>query len=246
MMKPEGVRTAAEMSLGLLQMDQIDVLMINWPMAFQDTEGRMFPVDDWGNLAFSDEDYLTTWKAMEELVDDELVRSLGVCNFNSAQLDRLMQHCDVKPLVNQVECHPWLNQAELLAECRKRQVALQGYAPLGSPDRPWREEDEELLIADATVCRIASKHGCPPAHILLKFQIDRGIPVITKTRLESRVQDYQQALRFKLEREDWDALMQLDRGENGRLFAFQEAADHPHYPFKQPALGIASIIVDYQ
>jgi aryl-alcohol dehydrogenase-like predicted oxidoreductase len=74
----------------------------------QDTEGRMFPVDDWGNLAFSDEDYLTTWKAMEELVDDELVRSLGVCNFNSAQLDRLMQHCDVKPLVNQV-LQRWLS-----------------------------------------------------------------------------------------------------------------------------------------
>ena len=62
----------------------------------------MFPINESGKLLFADNDYLTTWKSMEELVDDKLAKSLGVCNFNAAQLQRLMDNCDVKPVVNQV------------------------------------------------------------------------------------------------------------------------------------------------
>lgn len=92
---------------------------------------NLFPKDANGKRLFSDVDYLDTWKAMEDLVKTGLVRSLGVSNFNSQQLDRLVSAAKIKPVANQVECHPNLNQKKLIKAASKNNVTIIGYSPLG-------------------------------------------------------------------------------------------------------------------
>lgn len=65
------------------------------------------------------------------------IRSLGLSNFNSQQIDRVLKEGSIKPVMNQVECHPHLIQTKLRDFCAERGIKLTAYSPLGSPDRPW-------------------------------------------------------------------------------------------------------------
>jgi diketogulonate reductase-like aldo/keto reductase len=69
---------------------------------------------------------------MESLVDERLVKSIGLSNFNQQQIERILQICKYKPVVNQVEIHPYCPQIELHEFCKKHQILLEAYAPLGS------------------------------------------------------------------------------------------------------------------
>ena len=73
-----------------------------------------------------------TWKAMKGLVDEGLVKSIGLSNFNEEQIERILRICKIKPVVNQVEIHPYCPQIELEEFCRKHHILLEAYAPLGS------------------------------------------------------------------------------------------------------------------
>lgn len=76
-------------------------------------------------------DFIETWKAMELLVDQGLVKSIGLSNFNQQQIERILSICKYKPVVNQVEIHPYCPQIELEHFCKQHQILLQAYAPLG-------------------------------------------------------------------------------------------------------------------
>lgn len=90
-----------------------------------------FPLDANGQRLAADVDFVETWKAMEDLIKTGKVRSLGVSNFNSEQLDRIVSMSRIKPVVNQVECHPNLNQHKLIEFAKARNVTIVGYSPLG-------------------------------------------------------------------------------------------------------------------
>ena len=83
-------------------------------------------------------DLVETWKAMESLLDEGLVKSIGVSNFNEEQLQRLLTNGKYKPVVNQVEIHPYCPQIELEQFCRQNDILLQAYAPLGRRRRAAR------------------------------------------------------------------------------------------------------------
>lgn len=86
---------------------------------------------------FSDVDYVDTWKAMENLVQKGLVKSIGVCNFNAQQLERIMQNSDIVPAVNQIEIHPYLSQQKLVDFCKSCNIEVIAYSSLRSQDRQW-------------------------------------------------------------------------------------------------------------
>lgn len=116
----------------------------------------------------SNVDYMDTWKAMERLVATGKVKSIGVSNFNSEQIARLLSSANIKPVVNQVECSPQINQTKLTKFCRERNIAVTGFCPLGHPNPAARTPD---FMYDARVRAIADKYGKSPAQIGLRYLV---------------------------------------------------------------------------
>ena len=134
-----------------------------------------------------------TWRAMEMLVEKGLVKSIGVSNFNKAQIEDIVANAKVrrerenvfyvskihfesnfqiKPVTNQVECHPYLPPDKLLATCAAHGITLTAYSPLGSPDRPWAKPGDPSLLADPKLQEIGKRHGKSAAQVLLRWQVN--------------------------------------------------------------------------
>lgn len=116
-----------------------------------------------------DTDYVDTWRALEQLVHDGLVRSLGVSNFNSEQLTRLLAVATIKPVTNQVECSPNLTQVKLREFCSKHGIILTAYSPLTRPHRT--AEGQQTALTDPLVLQLGGRHSKSPAQICLKYLV---------------------------------------------------------------------------
>lgn len=168
---PEKVEPALKKTLSDLGLEYLDLYLIHWPMGFKE-DGDLFPMNaDGDKLLFSDVDYVDTWKGMEGVQKKGLTKSIGLSNFNSEQIDRVLKAATVKPVTNQVECHPYLNQKKLAAFCKERGIVLTAYSPLGSPDRPWAKPDDPQLLQDEGIIAIAKRLGKSPAQVKKKFII---------------------------------------------------------------------------
>ncbi|XP_035433173.1 aldo-keto reductase family 1 member B1 [Spodoptera frugiperda] len=229
--RPDLVEKAVKISLSDLGLDYLDLYLIHWPMAYKEGSDP-FPSDANGKVIYSDVDYVDTWKAMENLVEKGLVKSIGVSNFNSVQLTRILNAATIKPVTNQVECHPYLNQTKLFDFCEARGVTLTAYSPLGSPQRPWAKPDEPSLLEDPKVLSIAKRLNKTPAQILIRYQVDRGIIVIPKSTSKSRIAENFNIWDFSLSEEDINAINSLDC--NGRLIPQAEGREHKDHPFANP------------
>ena len=104
-----------------------------------------------------------------------LVRSIGVSNFNQEQLADLIKECNIKPVVNQIEFHPYLQSKSLIDYCHQNDIHVTAYSPLGSPDRPDSKKEDPNLMEDPVVVSIAEKYSKSPAQILIRFAIDCGL-----------------------------------------------------------------------
>ncbi|CAE7360239.1 Akr1a1 [Symbiodinium natans] len=186
---PSLVETACKSSLQKMGLDYFDLYLLHHPYAFspQPPGGNDFPLDPDGFPAFADIPLTDTWAAMEALVSKGLVRSIGVSNCDAAQLTTILDSCSIRPSVNQVECHPYTDQSSLQAFCREHGILLTAFSALGSADSPWRQPGAHLvpkdphLLSDPVVCNIASSIGKTPAQVLLRYNIQLGNAVITKS-----------------------------------------------------------------
>ncbi|XP_058537995.1 aldo-keto reductase family 1 member C23-like protein isoform X4 [Neofelis nebulosa] len=132
-LRPELVRTSLEISLRKLQLSYVDLYLIHIPIPLKVSK-KLFPKDEHGELIFDTVDLCATWDAMEKCKDSGLAKSIGVSNFNRKQLERILDKPGLKykPVCNQVECHPYLNQSKLLEFCKSQDIVLTAYAALGS------------------------------------------------------------------------------------------------------------------
>jgi len=231
---PEDVEPSCRKTLKDLGLDYIDLYLIHWPYAFRRGDVP-FPKNDDGSVEYDlDVDYVDTWVAMEKLVHAGIVKSIGLSNFNSEQIERILEKGSVKPVVNQVECHPYLNQAKLITFCANRDIAITAYSPLGSPDRPWATKDDVNLLDDVNIAAIAERHGKSAAQVVLRWQVQRGLVVIPKSVTAGRIQQNAEIFDFSLTEEEVETINGFDCG--GRIIVPMldgkpRDAAHPHYPF---------------
>jgi 2,5-diketo-D-gluconate reductase A len=141
------------------------------------------------------------WPGMERALELGYTTSIGVSNFSARELDRVVAAGSVSPAVDQVEFSPFDFRSGLLGECDRRDVVLEAYSPLGTGRH----------LQDAEVKRIADRVGRTPAQVLLRWCVERQIPVIPKSTHRERIEENAQIFDFALPDEDMAALDALDR-----------------------------------
>lgn len=126
-----------------------------------------------GKLIMSDDDYVDTWKEMEKCVDQGLVKSIGISNFNTVQTTRILENARILPVTNQVELHPYFNQKKLLNWSKEKGIVLTAYSPLGTPARNDVPRKRENLLQHPDVLRIAQELGKSPGQIALRYLVNK-------------------------------------------------------------------------
>lgn len=141
------------------------------------------------------------WPGMERAVEMGYAHSIGVSNFDETELASLTANVSRMPAVNQVNFNPFANRRALLAACQRGNIALEAYSPLGTG----------RLLSDATVTAIAAGIGQTPAQVLLRWSVQRGIPVISKSAHQSRIAENMRVFGFELTDEAMSQLDALDQ-----------------------------------
>jgi len=198
----DSVQVGLKKTLADLGVDYLDLYLIHWPVSFEEG-GDIFPKDEKDQYKCIVVDHAETWKAMEKCVELGLVRSIGLSNFNSEQVQGVLNGCSIKPVMNQVECHPFLNQAKLKDFCAERGVLLTAYSPLGSPGT---EGSTLGLLQNPEIQALATKYGKSTAQILIRYQIERGVVVIPKSVHKNRILENFDVFDFQMSAEDVAAI----------------------------------------
>lgn len=176
---------AFDESLERLGLDYVDLYLVHWPAPKFDT-------------------YVETYQALEKLYKDGRVKAIGVCNFNIEHLERIFAECEVKPAVNQVEYHPYLQQSELKAFCEKHDIQLEAYSPLMNGTH---------VLENEVIQEIARAHDKTPGQIILRWHVQTDVVVIPKTVTPSRMEENLNVFDFELSDVDMQRISELDRGE---------------------------------
>nr|QJA18291.1 aldo-keto reductase [Monochamus alternatus] len=224
------VAPACKDSLKNLGLTYIDLYLMHWPVAQKNlgTFDKNLPFKDAVNI---DVDYIETWQSMEQCVRLGLVKSIGVSNFNSKQLDRLLSCAKIKPVMNQIEVSPNLNQKKLISFCKDLDIAITAYSPLGSPARPWAKPGDPMLsLDDPQLISIGNKYGKTSAQVILRYVLQLGTIPIPKSINPKRIESNFDIFDFELSPEDLTVLDSFNC--NGRAVHAEELKDSKYYPFK--------------
>lgn len=236
--EPDYVPRAFQKSLDNLNISYIDLYLMHAPMAYariskttnatatEIDDTVLFPHDSNGKRPTLDIDYVDTWKAMEKLVESGKVRSLGVSNFNSQQLERLIASAKIRPTANQVECHANFNQLKLIEFSKTRNITTIGYSPLG---RPADTGDRLIAIKHPKVQEIADKYKKNAGQIVLRYSYQNGVVVIPKSTNRERIRGNIDIFDFSLSEDDMKAIESLN--DNTRVIRFGDDTENKYYPF---------------
>lgn len=175
-------REAFEKSMDLLGLDYLDLYLIHWPVK---------------------DCYVKTWNIMEEYYQAGRMRAIGVSNFHMQHLMEVMAHSKTVPVINQIECHPYLSQQPLRSFCNKLGIQVTAWAPLGRTN----------VFGDPVIQALAEKYGKTVAQIILRWEIQNNIIVIPKSVHKERILSNSQIFDFELTSEDMAIMNALNKDE---------------------------------
>jgi len=156
-----------------------------------------------------------TWQAMEELVDEGLVKNIGISNFQGALILDLLRYCRIRPATLQIEHHPYLVQPDLIRLAKSEGIAITGYSSFGPAsflELDWKKAfDTPTLFEHPVITTIAEKHSKTPTQVLLRWATQRGLAVIPKTSSLDRLLENLDVTSFYLEESEIQAISGLDK-----------------------------------
>jgi 2,5-diketo-D-gluconate reductase A len=179
----ESALAAFERSRTALGLEVVDLYLIHWPYARHDR-------------------FVDSWRALERLRADGVVRSIGVSNFLPEHLERLAAETETVPSIDQIELHPSFQQEPLTRYLGEHRIAAQAYSPLG----------QGADLEDEAVRSIASAHDVSPAQVVLRWHVQRGTVVIPKTVSPERMRTNLDVVGFELGADEMTAITALEGG----------------------------------
>jgi len=180
---PKDVGPALEQTLRDLGTDYVDLYLIHWPKSYvKQTPYTLFPKDENGIPLTVNIPIASTWQAMEALVTEGKVRSIGVSNFDQAQLEALLSTARIPPAVNQIPATPYRPKTEILEWCRSKNIHITAWGPL-TIDRATQFN----VASDLAAQKIAKSVNITPAQLILGWAIQRGTSVIPKSSNKERL-----------------------------------------------------------
>ena len=185
--------------------------MIHWPVAFK--KGVAFPDSATDFVSLDEIPSTETWEGMEEAVRLKLSKHIGVSNFGIRALQNVLENCRIKPEMNQVECHPYFQQGNLLSFCKANDIHFTAYSPLGSGDRPdvFKSDDEPALLEDPILNELATAHNCSVAQIIISWNLHRNTSVIPKSINPVRIAENLASENISLSNQEMQAIANIDK-----------------------------------
>jgi 2,5-diketo-D-gluconate reductase A len=190
--RPDDVRRSFDETLENLGLERLDLFLMHWPVP-----------------TLYEGDYVSTWRAMTELVKGGRLRTAGVSNFQPEHVDRIIAATGVVPAVNQIEVHPYFTNDTVRATAIGRGVAVEAHSPLG--------HGQARLLDDSVIRRVASARAKTSAQIVLRWHLQNGRIVFPKSVHQKRMEENLRIFDFELSPDEMAAIDGLDRGEKGRV-----------------------------
>ncbi|CAD5234972.1 unnamed protein product [Bursaphelenchus xylophilus] len=227
--RPEDIEGALKDSLKKLKTDYVDLYLIHQPAAF--------------NHEMTEQDHSVkvedTWKGIAGVYKQGLAKAVGVSNFSEEQIERILKSSDVPVHNSQVELHLYFQQKKHVEFCKKHNISVTAYAPMGSPGRSkfvlpngrtqqWPVAEEPL--ENAEVLKLAEKYKKSPAQILLRHLLQNNIAIIPKSVTPKRIQENAQIFDFELTADEIKTLNSQPQGS--RFFLQDFMIGHPEDPWK--------------
>jgi len=239
--KKEHVKLALEKTLADLNLDYLDSYLIHFPIAqpFVPFEQRYPP--EWlfepesenASMLTAPVPLYETWQAMEALVEDGLVKEIGVCNYNAGLLNDLMSYAKIKPSALQIESHPYLTQEKLIRLAKGYGISVTTFSPLGALSYLELQMADALesVLTQSVVIAAAKRVDRTPAQVVLRWGVQRGCAIIPKSTKLARLKENIALFDFELSEHEMEAISSLN--QNRRFNdpgEFCEAAFNTFYP----------------
>ena len=201
-----------------LQVDYVDLYIVHFPIAlkYQDPEKKALDWDDeTGGMTTANVPLQDTWKAMEAVKEKGLTKSIGVSNYNGALILDALRYAKHKPVVNQIEHHPYLGQPKLVQLCQDNGIAITAYSSFGPAsyiELDFKSAKENPLLMENPVVKAAGEaHGKTPAQVLLRWATQRNIAVIPKSNQQTRLQQNLDVTQWDLSGQEMKDITALDK-----------------------------------
>ncbi|XP_045455082.1 aldo-keto reductase AKR2E4-like [Melitaea cinxia] len=222
----EGVLESLQAALKRFKLDYVDLYLIQTPDNIMQFVGNSFvnPTQTGINLQTTlnlpEYDILDIWKGMEDVKKLNLTRSIGVANFNSTHINRILANSETIPAANEIEVNPMYANLELVAYCQSLNITVLSYAPFGfMVPRPFSLYPVETSFQEPILVQLALKYGKIPSQIVLRYLIDRGTVPIPRSNNGTHIHTNIDVFDFQLTPDEIYSINELNR--NVKVYIFE-------------------------